>query len=170
MSDSGSASDYSDVAGRVHVGSPRSSKRTKLTSYLNPPITNAPASGPELAAHGLAHPTGRTRFVFRGRPLNPFQKRHVRVSERSRAPPTTNNRLFLGTELTPAKSRGHRVRVHARPLDLRPPVSPLVRRPPAFHFAFLVVWCRGQSHGRSGSRIAVSSRARGSGTAPCRSS
>ena len=48
-------------------------------------------------------------------------------------------------------SRAARMRMHARPpLDLRLPISPLVRRssPPAFHFACHVVWCRGQSRGR----------------------
>ena len=55
----------------------------------------------------------------------------------------------------------------ARPPSARPPAR---SSSPAFHFAFRVVWCRGQSHGRGGSRIAVSSRARDSGATPCRSS
>ena len=48
--------------------------------------------------------------------------------------------------------------------------SPARSSPPAFHFACRVVWCRGQSHGRWVSRIAVSSCARDSGAAPCPSS
>ena len=54
----------------------------------------------------------------------------------------------------------------------RPPSTGLPARSsaPAFHFAFRAVWCRGQSHGRGGSRIVVSSRSRDSGTAPCPSS
>ena len=54
---------------------------------------------------------------------------HIRVSKRSRAPPTTNNHFFRA-ELNPANSRKPRVRMHDRPLDLRPPASPLVRSPP----------------------------------------
>ena len=41
------------------------------------------------------------------------------------------------TELNPAKSREQHVRVHARPLDLRPPVSPLVLRPPPYTSRFV---------------------------------
>ena len=57
---------------RVHVGSPRASKRTKLTSYLKPLTTHAHASGPGLVARGVTHTTGRARFFFRGRPQNAF--------------------------------------------------------------------------------------------------
>ena len=45
--------------------------------------------------------------------------------------------ICLGTDLNSAKSRGQHMRVHARPLDLRPPVSPLVRCPPPFTSRFV---------------------------------
>ena len=84
------------------------------------------------------------------------QERVAELSERSRAPPPTHNRLCE-----------HRACacMHARcSTSVRPP--PFVR-PLAFHFAFRVVWRRVKSHGWGESRIAVSSRARGSSAAPC---
>ena len=56
---------------RVHVGSPRASKRTKVTSYLKPRITHAHASGPELVARGVTHNRAGAIF-FRDRPQNAF--------------------------------------------------------------------------------------------------
>ena len=80
----------------VHVvGSPRrASKRTKLASYLKPLITHAHASGPKLAACGVTCTIGRARFFFGAGPKT-RSKPHFRVSERSRAPPTTNNRFVF---------------------------------------------------------------------------
>ena len=86
---------------------------------------------------------------------------HVRVSKRSSAPPTANI-FFYRAELNPANSRKPRARMHARPFDLRTPVFPLVR-PPACHLASCRVLCRGQSHGRGGSRHRRSHHARDSG-------
>ena len=90
-------------------------------------------------------------------------KRTWLLSERSRAPPPTHNRFSRA-----ANSRIYEYRacacVHTRcSTSVRP--SP-ARSFPAFHFAFRVVWCRGQSHGWGGSRIAVSSRARDSSATP----
>jgi len=70
--------------------------------------------------------------------------------------------FFYRAELNPANSRKPRARMHARPFDLRTPVFPLVR-PPACHLASCRVLCRGQSHGRGGSRHRRSHHARDSG-------
>ena len=113
-------------------------------------------------------------FLFRrsNRPASAFfffrsHKRAWLLSERSRAPPPTHNRFSRA-----ANSRIYEHRacacMHARcSTSVRPSSA---RSFPAFHFAFRVVWCRGQSHSWGGFRIAVSSRARGSSAAPCPSS
>ena len=77
----------------VHVRSPRPGKRTKVTSYVKPPITRAHASGPGLVVLGVAHTNGRAHF-FSGPAPKSRSRLHIRVSKRSRAPPTTNNQFF----------------------------------------------------------------------------
>ena len=156
----------------MHVESPRSSIRTKLVLHLKPPITNAHASGPELAARGVAHPAGRTRFVFRGRPPNPKPAPEAPCSGQREKPRTADDKQSI---LFRNRTKPREVTRTARACACTPARPPSARLParsssPAFHIAFRVVWCHGQSHGRGGSRIAVLSRARGSGTAPCRSS
>ena len=130
-------------------------------------------SGPELAARGVAaHPTGRTRF-FSGPtpepvPEAPCPGQRIREAANRRRQASD----FLKRNRTKSR-KATRETFACSCTPARPPSARLPARPsppPAFHFAFRVVWCRGQSHGRGGSRIAVSSRARGSGTAPCRSS
>ena len=66
---------------------------TKLTSYVKPPITRAHASGPGLVVLGVAPTNGRAH-CFSGPAQKSRSRPHIRVSKRSRAPPTTNN-LFL---------------------------------------------------------------------------
>ena len=80
---------------------------------------------------------------------------------REAAPPPTQQKKSSRIEL--AHLQKPRVRMQARPLDLRPPVSPLAVAPPACHFASCRVSCRGQSHGRGGSCHRRSHHARDSG-------
>ena len=67
-----------------------------------------------------------------------------------------------------AHLRKPRVRIRPRPLDLRPSVSRLVQPPRLSLRVPSCVVCRGQSHGRGGSRIAIFINARGSGATRAR--
>ena len=78
----------------VHVRSTRPGKCTKVTSYVNPPITRAHAGGPGLVVLGVAHTNGRAYF-FSGPAPKKRSRLHIRVSKKSRAPLTTNNHFFL---------------------------------------------------------------------------
>ena len=153
----------------VHVGAPRPSKRTKVTSYLNrcfPLRARARFRSWRRRAGGRrAPPSGRGRFD-RNSCFMDTQSRPGRVIERSRAAVDTQQLFSSRIEL--AHLRKPRVRIRPRPLDLRPPVSRLVQPPRLSLRVPSCVVCRGQSHGRGGSRIAIFITARGSGATHAR--
>ena len=88
------------------------------------------------------------------------------LEKESRAAVDTQQLFSSRIEL--AHLRKPRVRIRPRPLDLRPPVSRLVQPPRLSLRVPSCVVCRGQSHGRSGSRIAIFITARGSGATRAR--
>ena len=112
-----------------------------------------------------APPSGRGRFD-RNSFFMDTQSRPGRVIERSRAAVDTQQLFSSRIEL--AHLRKPRVRIRPRPLDLRPPVSRLVQPPRLSLRVPSCVVCRGQSHGRGGSRIAIFITARGSGATRAR--
>ena len=129
----------------VHVGAPRPSKRTKLTSYLNrcfPLRARARFRSWRRRAGGRrAPPSGRGRFD-RNPSFEVTQSRPGRVIERSRAAVDTQQLFSSRIEL--AHLRKPRVRIRPRPLDLRPPVSRLVQPPRLSLRVPSCVVCRGQ--------------------------
>ena len=128
---------------RVHVCPPRSGKCTKVTSHVKPPITRAHASGPGLVVLGVAHTNWRTLFFCPGPAQKTRYRLHIRVSKRSRAPPTINNQFFYSR--TKSREFTKTARAHACS-PARPPSARLPARSiPACHFASCRVLCRGQS-------------------------
>ena len=79
-------------------------------------------------AWGGTHKRARAFFV-RGRPKKAVLG-SIFGSAREAAHRRRQTTIFFRAELNPANSRKPRVRMHDRPLDLRPPASPLVRSPP----------------------------------------
>ena len=154
-------------------GNMPSNKRTKVTSYLKR------AFRVSCCAHahsffGICAQQGSLAMspAFGSGSIRPnscfevTQSRPGRVIERSRAAVDTQQLLSSRIEL--AHLRKPRVSVHPRPHDLRPPVSPLAQAPRLSLRVPSCVVCRGQSHGRGGSRIATFITARGSGATRAR--
>ena len=106
---------------------------TKVNSYLKPPISHAHASGPGLVVLGVAHINWLAQFPPGATKKIRFEP-HVPCSGQREKPRTADDKQppKNRAEPNPANSRGPCARVHARPLDLRPPISPLVRRLPLF--------------------------------------
>ena len=123
----------------------------------------------QIAVCGVTHTTGHHARVFGADP-KARSKCYMFGSAREAA-----HRRRQTTDLFRNRSKFREVTRTAHACACTPARPPSARLParslsPAFHFAFRVVWCCGRSHGRGGSRIAVSSRACDSDTAPCRSS
>ena len=159
--------------GRVHIGAPGASNRTKVTSYVKLPFPVARtrtctralsflaskgwwATSPAFGS-GSVRPKfflyGHTKQARAGHREKPRRRRHTTI---------------FPSQIELAHLRKPRVRIRPRPLDLRPPVSRLVQPPRLSLRVPSCVVCRGQSHGRGGSRIAIFITARGSGATRAR--
>ena len=127
-------------------GSPRTSKRTKVNcTFFARLAPCARVCLRSLRNETRARPTPRSPAVGSDEQcgfLAGTWEAWWLVGQREK--PRRRRHTFEFFELKePREFRAPRVRMHARPLDLRPPVSPLVRaHPPACHFASCQVSCR----------------------------
>ena len=112
------------------MGSPRTSKRTNVNcTFFGSLASCARVCSCFLRNYTRAQPAARPSvvdstelWVFRGQRPGP-----ARAAERSRATADTTKK---SSRIELAHLQKPRVRMQARPLDLRPPVSPLVVAPP----------------------------------------
>ena len=126
----------------MHVGAPRPSKRTKLTSYLNrcfPLRARARFRSWRRRAGGRrAPPSGRGRFD-RNPCFEVTQSRPRRVIERSRAAVDTHTQKFRAEFNSRIYENRARAYTHAPSTSVR--LSPLSSNPRACHFVSRRVSC-----------------------------